>query len=157
MRHERPEARARLALATLAIAGFAAESLGQATAGTRLGNALGLGQSRVPRAMMQWGRRLSLGAGILMGVVDIAVGIEHGNRGDTGLARMYFASGFLGITASIGLYFAAGATTVPVVGWAILIGMLVALGMLTFFIEDAKDNKLQAWLRRCHFGTGADK
>ncbi|MFN3416099.1 MAG: hypothetical protein ACK4ZD_07265 [Caldimonas sp.] len=33
----------------------------------------------------------------------------------------------------------------------------MAPGILAFFMEDAKDNKLQAWLRRCHFGTYADK
>ncbi|PPE67305.1 T6SS effector BTH_I2691 family protein [Caldimonas caldifontis] len=157
MRHERPEARTRLALATLAIAGFAIESLGQATAGTRLGNALGLGQSVVPEKLKLLGRRLGLGAGILMGVVDLMCAGSEFDRGDTSLGWMYIASGFLGITASIGLYLAVGVAGLPVVGWVILIGMLVALGILAFFIEDAKDNKLQAWLRRCHFGIGADK
>lgn len=157
MRHERPEARARLALATLAIAGFAVESLGQATAGTRLGNALGLGQSVVPKKLELLGRRLGLGAGILMGVVDLVCAGSEFDRGDTSLGWMYVASGALGMIASLGLYLAAGAAGLPVVGWVILIGMLVALGILAFFIEDAKDNKLQAWLRRCHFGTGADK
>jgi hypothetical protein len=36
------------------------------------------------------------------------------------------------------------------------LGVLILLGA-TLFIETSKDNKLQEWLARCHFGKGSDK
>jgi hypothetical protein len=36
------------------------------------------------------------------------------------------------------------------------IGVVIWIGA-TLFIETSKDNKLQEWLSRCHFGVGADK
>ena len=43
------------------------------------------------------------------------------------------------------------------VGW-LLVGVgFLAVFLLTFLIEAKKDNKLQEWLARCHFGTGTEK
>ena len=36
------------------------------------------------------------------------------------------------------------------------VGVLIWLGA-TLFIETKKDNPLQEWLSRCHFGTGSEK
>ena len=35
--------------------------------------------------------------------------------------------------------------------------LVIALFVLTAWIEKNKDNKVQEWLMRCHFGTHADK
>ena len=46
------------------------------------------------------------------------------------------------------------ASTVP---WWTSLGAVIALFALTAWIEKNKDNPVQEWLMRCHFGTHPDK
>ena len=42
-------------------------------------------------------------------------------------------------------------------GWWVIGIVFIAFLLVTFFIEANKDNKLQDWLSRCHFGLGSEK
>ncbi len=62
--------------------------------------------------------------------------------------------GLLGAGLAIAFFIS---SSVPFIGW-IFVGLaVIALSALTAWIEKNKDNKLQEWLMRCHFGTHSDK
>ena len=48
-------------------------------------------------------------------------------------------------------------STRPRIGWIVVGLAVVALFVLAAWIEKNKDNKVQEWLKRCHFGNHADK
>lgn len=71
-----------------------------------------------------------------------------------GLFVGYTTVGLLGAGLAIA-FFISG--SIPFFGW-IFVGLaVIALFVLSAWIEKNKDNKVQEWLRRCHFGTNADK
>jgi hypothetical protein len=157
MGHEKADARNRLIAGSVAIAGSFGEAVGgglQAVGQGKLGNAPGLSTSRVPNALKFGGRLLGLGAGILVGIMDIMKGLEAVDKKDNGLARAYFFGAGLGIGLSIAFFFS---SFLGPIGWLIVGLALLALLIVTVFIEKNKDNKVQEWLARCHFGKGADK
>lgn len=43
------------------------------------------------------------------------------------------------------------------IGWIIAACVCIAFIVITVLIEKEKDNKIQEWLARCHFGLNADK
>ena len=161
MSHEKTEAIAKLMAGRVAIGGFVAEQLGnglEKLGETRLRNMMGRVGAYVPRALQVLGRFAGFGVGMFLGLWDIGKGFEEDKKGNTGLSNAYFVSGAAGI-------FVAGAMFAVAMGWILLgpIGwIVVAIGVLiwllaTLFIETNKDNSLQEWLSRCHFGNGTDK
>jgi uncharacterized membrane protein YbaN (DUF454 family) len=66
----------------------------------------------------------------------------------------YTGSAFLGGGLAIAFFFSA---SIPFVGWIIVGLAVIALFVLTAWLEKNKDNKIQEWLMRCHFGRNADK
>jgi hypothetical protein len=75
-------------------------------------------------------------------------------KGDTGLAFAYFSASILGGGLAFAFFFS---IFLGPIGWLIVGIALLALLLITLFIEKNKDNKLQEWLARCHFGSDADK
>jgi hypothetical protein len=157
MAHEKSEALARLALGATALVGSIGEAAGLAlerAQAAKLRNAPGLGVSRVPNVLRVGGRLLGLGAGLLMAVVDLMKGQEEAVKGDVGLARAYRVSAALGAGLGVALFLAG---SIPLIGWLVVGVAVVALIGVTIWIEKNKDNKMQEWLMRCHFGTNTDK
>ena len=161
MSHEVAEAKTKLMVGKIAIAGFVAEQLGsglEKLGETRLRNMMGRAGAIAPEALKLFGRFAGFGTGVFLGLWDLSKGVDASNKGDVGLSRAYVVSGVAGISVASTLFLVAmGTITLGPIGW-----ILVAAGVLiwlaaTFFIETNKDNKRQEWLSRCHFGTAADK
>lgn len=157
MQHEKSEAAARLVAGGLAIVGSVGEATGltlQKVQEARLRNAMGLTTSQAPDFLKTAGRRLGLGAGLVMAGLDVMKAVEEGKKGDVGLSTAYFLVGGLGAGLAIAFYFSA---SIPFIGWIIVGIAVLALLVITAWIEKNKDNKVQEWLMRCHFGTKGDK
>lgn len=75
-------------------------------------------------------------------------------RGGMGLFVGYTTVGLLG--AGLAIAFSVSSSA-PVIGWIVVGLAVIALFVLAAWIERNKDNKVQEWLKRCHFGTHADK
>ena len=158
MSHDKTEARNRLITGGLAIVGSFGEASGLALqrlqeAG-KLRNAAGLRALRVADALKVGGKRLGLGAGLMVVGLDLMKGVEVRATGDTGLSTAYFVTGGLGIGLSFAFFFAG---SIPFIGWLIVGLAVIALLLVTLYIETNKDNPIQEWLMRSHFGTRADK
>jgi hypothetical protein len=157
MKHEKDEALYRLATGGLAILGTFGEATGaalQAVQETQLKNAMGLKASKVPKMLYVGGRVLGLGAGLVMASLDLMKALGEYKKGDMGLFVGYTTVGVLGAGLAIAFFIS---SSIPFVGW-IFVGLaVIALFALTAWIEKNKDNKVQEWLQRCHFGVHADK
>lgn len=162
MSHEKSEAVMRLRAGTFAIAGFATEQIGVGLEGLgeiRLRNMTGRWSSVVPTVLKTAGRYVGLGAGLFLGGMDIWKGWSESSKGDpSGLANFYFATGFIGgILASTLFAVSMGWVVLGPIGWLFVGLAFLALMLITLYVETSKDNKLQEWLSRCHFGLGSDK
>lgn len=157
MRHEKDEALYRLATGGLAILGTFGEATGaalQAMQEAQLKNAMGLKASKVPKMLYVGGRLLGLGAGLVMAGLDLMTAVDEYKKGDMGLFVGYTTVGVLGAGLAIAFFVS---SSVPLIGW-IFVGLaVIALFALTAWIEKNKDNPVQEWLMRCHFGTHPDK
>lgn len=157
MKHEKDEALYRLATGGLAILGTFGEGTGaalQAMQEAQLKNAMGLKASKVPKMLYVGGRLLGLGAGLVVAGLDLVKAITSEKQGDRGLAIAYGSGAVLGGALAIAFFYSA---SIPFLGW-IFVGLaIIALFMVTAWIEKNKDNKIQEWLRRCHFGVDAEK
>ena len=158
MSHDKIEARNRLIAGGLAILG----SFGEATGLTlqamqesgKLRNAAGRFTSAVPKAFVVGGKVLGLGAGLLVAGLDVLKAVEENKKGEVGLAWAYVSSAALGGSLAVA-FFISG--SIPFIGWLIVGLAVIALLMVTLYIETQKDNPLQEWLMRSHFGSRADK
>lgn len=154
MKHEGNEPLARLATAGFAVLGSFGEASGVALqrmqeAG-RLRNAPGRFVSAVPKMLETAGKRLGLITGLVVAGMDWMKADEEQSKGDLGLARAYRGSAILGGGLAI-VFFVSG--SIPLVGWIIVGVAVIALLLTTLWIEKNKDNKVQDWLARCHFGA----
>lgn len=70
-------------------------------------------------------------------------------KGDIGLTLAYAGSGILG--GLLAAAFFKAAVLGPVAWFFVGLGVLLLLGV-TAWIEKLKDNPVQEWLMRCHFG-----
>lgn len=160
MSHQRQEARTKLHAGTIALAGYVAEQLGvglEKLGEQRLKNMMGRASAYVPRALQWFGRFAGLGVGVFLGVWDVWKGQSASEQGDRGMAFAYRASGVAGIAVS-GLLFGAamGWIALGPIGWVVLaVAVIIWIGA-TWFVETNSDNRVQEWLRRCHFGTAAE-
>jgi hypothetical protein len=157
MSQDAVDAKRRLIAGSMAFAATVGETGAHAVA--RMGGE-SLAQSRLGAILDKvklGARRLGLAAGIFVGVLDFFKWSEEREKKNIGLANLYFTSAVLGVGVSIALYFA---SSFGPVGWfivALALIALIALIVITIFIEKNKDNKLQEWLSRCFFGAGTDK
>lgn len=145
MSHELSEASAKLWAGRLAVGGFASEQLGKALLASgeqRLKNAPGLSLIKVGRVLATWGGRASMVSGVFVGLWDMGKAWGEYDRGDMAMARAYAVAG---VSAA---WLAIFSITGPL-GW-VLLGILL---LTTLWIETQKDNNLQEWLARCHFGS----
>lgn len=161
MAHEKKEAMGKLIAGSFAIGGFVAEQVGNGLARlgeTRLRNMMGRTGAYAPRALQAIGRFAGFGVGLVLGFWDIWKGVEAAKSGKVGLTRAYIASGIAGIGVASTLFLVSmNIIALSPIGWiALAIGVVIWL-IATLFIETNKDNKLQEWLARCHFGTGPEK
>lgn len=161
MSHEVAEAKTKLMMGKIAIAGFVAEQLGnglEKLGETRLRNAAGLSAVKWGERLARFGRFSGFGTGVFLGLWDISKGIDVRKGGDTGLSNAYFLSGGAAIGVATAMLLA-GMNIIALgpLGWILVaVGVLVWL-LVTVFIETNKDNDLQEWLSRCHFGAGPEK
>ena len=157
MSHDKTEARNRLIVGGLAIVGAFGEASGlglQAVGGARLANASGRFTTAIPKILMQAGRHLGLGAGLMVAGLDAMKWQETDAKGDTGLANAYFLSATLGVGLSFAFFFS---SLLGPIGWLIVGLAVIALLLVTLYIETHKDNPLQEWIMRSHFGGHAEK
>ncbi len=166
MSHELAEAKTKLMAGKVAITGFVAEQLGnglEKLGEQRLRNMAGRMGAFAPRALQLFGRFAGFGTGVFLGLWDISKGFDERSKGgSTGLANAYFVSGVSAIavastTLALGMGWTVMLGPFAWVAWIILaVGIVIWLGA-TWFIETHKDNPVQEWLGRCHFGTGQEK
>lgn len=154
MKHEGHEPLARLATAGFAVLGSFGEASGLALqrlqeAG-KLRNAMGLNVAGVADRMVRWGKRLGLITGLVVAGMDLMKSFEEKDKGDVGLMWAYRSSAFLGGGLAV-VFFVSG--SIPLVGWIVVGIAVIALLVITLWIEKNKDNKVQEWLARCHFGA----
>ena len=154
MQHEGHEPLARLATAGFAVLGSFGEASGLALqrvqeAG-RLRNAAGLSLSKVGERLAVWGKRLGLVTGLVVAGMDLMKAGEEYKKGDLGLFAAYTTVGVLGGGLAF-VFFVSG--SIPLVGWIVVGIAVIALLVTTLWIEKNKDNKVQEWLARCHFGA----
>lgn len=153
MKQEQSEAQQRMWAGAASILGTFGEATGaglEALGKVNLPNARGITMSKVPEALKFGGRWLGLLAGVFVAGLDLMQAAEAEAKGDFGLARAYFASAAFG--AGLAWAFFKAATLGPVAWFAVGLVVLILLGV-TWWIEKNKDNKIQEWLMRCHFGT----
>ena len=87
-------------------------------------------------------------------IADYLRSDEEKAKGNKGLSDLYFASSFLGIGLGGLLLFT---NFLGPAGWIIAACLCIAFIVVTILIENEKDNKIQEWLARCHFGLNHDK
>lgn len=154
MKHEGHELLARLATAGFAVLGSFGEASGLALqrmqeAG-RLRNAPGRFVSAVPKMLETAGKRLGLITGLVVAGLDLIKAGEEYKKGDRGLFVGYTTVGVLGGGLAIAFFYS---SALGPVGWLIVGVAVIALLVVTLWIEKNKDNKVQEWLARCHFGA----
>lgn len=152
MKQEKSEAQQRMWAGAASILGTFGEATGaglEALGEARLGNALGLKMSRTPNLLIQTGRRLGLLAGLFVAYLDLMQARDAKAKGDIGLTLAYAGSGILG--GLLAAAFFKAAVLGPVAWFFVGLGVLLLLGV-TAWIEKLKDNPVQEWLMRCHFG-----
>lgn len=157
MSHERPDAGRRFYAGCAAIGGTFTEQAGLALerlAPQMLKNAQGLWATGVPTALKVVGRGLGFVGAVAVGVADFFRSGEEEAKGNFGLAGLYFWSGVLGIGLGFLLLVM---NSIGPIGWIITACVCIAFIVVTVLIEKEKDNKIQEWLARCHFGLNADK
>ena len=81
-------------------------------------------------------------------------GVEEYRKGDLGLWFGYTAAGLLGGGLAVAFFLS---HLLGPIGWLIVGLAVIALLLVTLYIETHKDNPLQEWLMRSHFGSRADK
>lgn len=157
MSHEMPDAGRRFYAGCAAIAGTFTELTGitlERLAPKVLKNAQGLWASRIPTALKVVGKGLGFVGAVVVGVADFLRGSEEYQKGNKGLAALYYLSSGLGVVLG-GLLLYMG--SLGPVGWIIAACVCIAFIVVTVLIEKEKDNKIQEWLARCHFGMNADR
>jgi hypothetical protein len=137
------------------VGGFVSETLGKLLATvseTKLKNAMGLNLAKVGQALIKWGGRISVVSGVFVGLWDAGKAPDEFKRGDTNMGFALLIGGFS--AAALAVYSLYAASFGPI-GWILLSAVLLA----TLWIESNKDNRLQEWLSRSHFGAAppADK
>lgn len=162
MSHEKTEAIAKLWLGRVAIGGFVAEWVGgqlEKLGEAQLKNMMGRYGAYVPQALKIVGRFAGFGVGVVLGLWDVSKWWDERAKGDpSGLAGAYFISGTAGIAVATTMFFVGmGWIVLGPIGWILVAVTVVAWLVATLFIETNKDNPLQEWLSRCHFGTGVEK
>lgn len=153
MSHELKEATLKLYAGRVAVAGFVSEKMAEGIKSlgeTRLKNSAGRFTTIAPQALRFVGRIAGLGAGVFVGMMDLSKVGNEAQKRDYGLALAYFVSGSAAMALALYSFFAA---SFGPAGW-ILLGVIL---LVTLYIEAQKDNKLQEWLSRCHFGMGTEK
>jgi hypothetical protein len=91
---------------------------------------------------------------VFLGAWDVWKGQLASKQGDHGMATAYRLSGGAAIGVSV-LMLMVG--SLGPIGWFVLaVAVLVWIGA-TWFVESNQDNKLQEWLRRCHFGAADEQ
>ena len=89
------------------------------------------------------GKALGLGGALVMAAWDVNQAVSNFKENNSGVGWAYLGSALFGVGAAIFL----------LIGWTgvglILIALLMAVAVL---IEYIKDNKVQDWLERCHWG-----
>ena len=149
MSHELVEAQAKLWAGRAAVGGFVSETLGKllnAVSETKLKNAMGLNLAKVGQVLMKWGGRISVVSGVFVGLWDAGKVLDEAKRGDYAMGAAYFLTGLASISLAIYGYLA---VAFGPIGWFLLGAVL----LITLWIETHKDNKLQEWLSRSHFGA----
>jgi hypothetical protein len=159
MSHDQAEAKTKLLLGKFALGAFVSEQTGsllEKLGEQRLRNMMGRVGAYMPRALQWIGRFVGFGVGVILGLWDISKGVDEYKKGDFGLATGYIFSGTSAAVLSAAIWSVSmGWVALGPVGWAILaVGFVIWLGA-TFFIESNKENPIQAWLARCHFGHGS--
>jgi hypothetical protein len=161
MSHEQEEAKTKMLLGGVALAGFVAEQVGtglEKLGEARLANMAGKIGTMTPRLLQIGGRFAGFGVGVVLGFWDIWKGQEASKQGDHGLAKVYKVSGIsAAIVSSLVLGIGMGWIAAFPIAWIALIIATIIWLTATAILELAKDNPVQEWLARCYFGSGSDK
>jgi hypothetical protein len=106
-------------------------------------------QGTMFKATAKWleigGKFLGTVGAAIMAVWDVMKGWEEWDKGNKDVAKLFFASGVLGLASAYMLSF---------VGFFNVFTILVVLAFIgiTIWLDRVKDNALQGWLEACVFG-----
>lgn len=164
MTHNQEDARRRLhagvASVTAAVVQTSGEVLRRLPVST-LRIAPGINFHFAGRVLSNIGAVVGFGASLYLGVADYLEGEKQAQMGNTGLAELYHSAGQIGVTFSFVIVILSftGRVIPFLAGPLFIVAALLFIGTLYLStrIESEKDNDLQAWLRRCHFGNGPDR
>ncbi|MFQ3790056.1 T6SS effector BTH_I2691 family protein [Halomonas sp. A29] len=151
--HEKNENRWRYHTGLVGLVGVLSETAGRwseraVQTGSRLGRFI---ERYLGRFFRFAGRGLGIGAGVVMAIWDFRRGLQELGEGNAWVGALFIGSGFGTIVALVSftklgaMIFGAFATGVGIV----LVVLVIVIAVL---IEILKDNKIQDWLERCHFG-----
>lgn len=155
MSHELVEAQYKLWAGRGAVGGFVSETLGKllnAVSETKLKNAMGLNLAKVGQVLMKWGGRILPWSLACLWGYGMGKAWGEYEKGDLALATAYLVGG---ASAAVLTVYSLYAASLGPIGWTLLAMVL----LITLWVESNKDNKLQEWLSRSHFGSAptADK
>lgn len=158
MAHEHNENRWRYGAGVAALAGTLAETTGrwsESAAGAANRSARFI-ERYVGRALRFVGKALGIGAGVVMAVWDVYRGVSEVQEGNGWVGIGFVVSGAASALAVVA-FTKVGALLFGVAASGVGIILVVAVLVIAILIEVFKDNKLQDWLERCHFGKFAAK
>lgn len=158
MAHEHNENQWRYGSGVAALAGTLAETTGrwsESAAGAANRSARFI-ERYVGRALRFVGKALGIGAGVVMAVWDVYRGVSEVQEGNGWVGIGFVVSGAASALAVVA-FTKVGALLFGVAASGVGIILVVAVLVIAILIEVFKDNKLQDWLERCHFGKFAAK
>lgn len=153
MAHETGEHAWRYGGGVAALAGTLAETVGKwsesaSTAGSRLALRL---EATLGTFLRAGGKALGIGAGVVMAVWDFRRGTEEVSEGNILVGLLYGGSAVASLFAAFA-FSAWGAAIFGAAATGIGIILVIAVIVIAILIEVFKDDKIQDWLERCHFG-----
>jgi hypothetical protein len=157
MLHERKENTGRWASGMTALIGTAGEIAGNwLEAATVAGNKMAVWlESKIGIVLRVGGKILGFIAAGIMAIWDIARAVQEYKEGNYGIATLFIVSAVAGGGAALLLTGWFGATIIGLSSTGVGIVLAVIAVVIAVLIEVFKDNKLQDWLERCHFGSFA--
>lgn len=154
MIHDKGENSWRYRSGVAALAGTLAETAGKwsesaSTAGSRYALTL---ERTLGRWLRLGGKVLGIGAGVVMAVWDGLRAASEWKEGSRGVALLYGLSA-IGSLGALFAFSAYGALLLGAAATGIGIVLVAFVVVIAVLIEFAKDDKIQDWLERCHFGN----
>ncbi len=153
MAHELNENRRRYATGMAALVGTLTETAGKwsesaSAAGSRLAARLEVSFGRWLRV---GGKALGMGAGVVMAIWDVMRSVDEFQEGNNTVGWLYVGSA-VGSVGAVVAFSTLGPMIFGAAATGVGIAFVVVVILIALAIEIFKDNKIEDWLERCHYG-----